>query len=226
MLLRSSLLIASIYAGIQGLFVTGVHTDIAGAQRGVAPGALIELGARWKRLELRAEGIPPVSLPQKPSEFYGQSTPQLSLINGALRYALDPQSRFSAGMGMTVINQKTPLPNLNQVVASRLAGARYEFMYAAPLRGSHVLEIVAGGAPRLTGADHFTWSVPHPGRDRGEIASEIDGQVAWGIVSGSSEFLFGLRSINFSAQFTDNGEAADRNNGGGVMAEWRRFFNR
>jgi hypothetical protein len=226
MLLNASVLAAAIYIGIQGLFVAGVHTDEGGAQRGFAPGALIEIGARSGRFGFRAEGIPPVTLPQAPSQFYGAAEPQLSLINGAFRYAIDRRGTVWAGVGETIVNQRTPLPNLFQVVGSRLAGVRYEMMYRKPLNGDHFLEVVAGGAPHLTGADNFIYSIPHPAVDKPEIASEEDGQIAWGLRTRTGEFLFGLRSINFSARFAQTGAAADRNNGGGVMLEWRRFFAR
>lgn len=224
MLLNASVLAAAVYIGIQGLFVAGVHTDTAGAQHGVAPGALVQIGAESGRFGFRAEGIPPVTLPQAPSAYYGAAEPELSLINGAFRYAIDPARTIWAGAGETIINQRTPLPNLSQVVGSRLAGVRYEMMYRKPLRGEHFLEILAGGAPHLTGSDIFIYSVPHPAVDKPEIASEEDGQVAWGVHTRTGEFLFGLRSINFSARFAETGEAADRNNGGGVMVEWRRMF--
>lgn len=226
MLLNASLLAAAVYIGIQGLFVAGVHTDTGGAQRGVAPGALIEVGAESGRIGFRAEGIPPISLPQAPSAFYGAAIPQLSLINGAVRYAVNPAATLWAGAGETIINQRTPLPNLSQVVGSRLAGVRYEMMYRKPLSGDHFVELLAGGAPRLTGSDIFIYSIPHPAVGKPEVASEVDGQIAWGVHTRTGEFLFGLRSINFSARFAVTGEAADRNNGGGAMVEWRRFFGR
>lgn len=224
MLLNASIFIAALYAGIQGLFLTGVHTDAAGAQRGVAPGALLQIGGRDRRFAFRIEGIPPVGLPQKPSAFYGAATPQLSLFNGAVRYAIDPAQHLWIGAGETIINQKTPLPNLSQAVASRLSGIRYEVMWRAPLREGHFIELVAGGAPHLTGADHYFYSIPRAGVDEPEVAAEEDGQMAWGVTLHQSELLFGLRSINFSARFVQTGAAADRNNGGGVMVEWRRLF--
>ena len=224
--LNASFLIAAVYAGVQGLFLTGVHTDAAGAQRGIAPGALLQIGAREHRFGFRIEGIPPVGLPQKPSAYYGAATPQLSLFNGAVRYALDPAATMWVGIGDTIINQRTPLPNLSQVVASRLSGVRYEMMYRAPLRNAHFVEIVAGGAPHLTGADHYFYSIPHAGVDEPEVAAELDAQVAWGVTLAGSELLFGARTINFSARFAKTGEAADRNNGVGMMLEWRRFISR
>ncbi|MFN2448844.1 MAG: hypothetical protein ABR508_03485, partial [Candidatus Baltobacteraceae bacterium] len=222
--LSASIVLAALYAGIQALFLTGMHTDVAGAQRGVAPGALLQIGAQGRRVGFRIEGIPPVGLPQKPSPFYGAATPQLSLFNGAVRYAVDSSSTLWAGFGETVINQKTPLPNLSQVVASRLAGLRYEVMYRALLGSGHFVELIAGGAPHLTGADHYFYSIPHSGVDRPEIAAEEDAQAAWGVRLRGSELLLGARTIDFSARYAATGAAADRNNGAGLMLEWRRFI--
>ncbi|HEY8298032.1 MAG TPA: hypothetical protein VIG32_08435 [Candidatus Baltobacteraceae bacterium] len=212
------------YLGVQGLGVTGVHSDVGGSQRGAGAGALLEIGATLRRLGVHVEGIPPVSLPQRPSAFYGQATPKLSLLNGAVRFAVDPQSRLWLGIGATVINQATPLPNIFQVAGSRLAGVRYEAFYRAPMRGSHFAEILIGGAPRLYGADHFIFSDGSPSVTKDERASEVDASVAVGIRHAHSEVLFGLRTINFAAQFTKIGEAADRNNGAGVLVELRRLI--
>lgn len=212
------------YAGVQGMLLTGTHTDIAGSQRGVALGAIIEAGARLKRLSLRLEGIPPVSLPQKPSDFYGQATPQLSLIDGALRYALDGGSRYSLGLGETVINQRTPLPNISQVVTSRLGGLRIEAAYRSSYSASHFWEVMAGAAPHLTGSDHYAYSIDHPPVDKPEVAAEEDASIAWGLQSRGSEFLIGIRTIDFSAKYVQTGESGDRNNGGGIIVEWRHLF--
>jgi hypothetical protein len=225
-LTSGSVILAAIYAGLQGLFAVGAHSDIAGTQRGIAAGALIETGGDFKRLGFRLEGIPPVSLPQGPSTEYGQATPQLSLLNGAVRFAIAPARRLWFGLGETIINQRTPLPNLDQVAASRLAGLRYELTYRAPLHGGHFLELIAGAAPHLTGADRYTYSIPHPEVDKPEVAAEEDVQIAWGIATEDAQWLAGFRSIGFSARFSATGEASDRNNGAGVIVEWRRFLRR
>lgn len=222
--LSVSALLASVYLGAQGLLATGTHTDVAGSQRGIAAGAILQFGAQGKRLGLHLEGIPPVSLPQKPSANYGAATPQLSLVNGAVRFAVDPPAHLWVGAGETIINQRTPLPNLSQVVASRLAGVRYELTYRAPVGRSHFLEMTFGAAPHLKGSDHYTYSIPHPAVDKPEVAAEADGQIAFGVKNANSELLFGLRTINFSARFVLTGEAGDRNNGAGIIVEWRRFI--
>lgn len=212
-----------VYVGIQGLLAAGSHTDIAGKQSGIAGGALLQFGVRGSRIAFHAEGIPPVSLPQAPSAFYGQATPQLSLINAAVRFAVDRNAQWWLGGGMTVINQRTPLPNINQVVASRLAGARYELRYRKLIGVSHFVEATFGGAPHLTGSDVYTYSDGSPTVVKPEVASEEDGMFAYGVQRGNTEWLIGLRSINFSARYVVTGAAADRNNGGGPILEWRQF---
>lgn len=222
--LSGSALLACLYFGAQGLLAAGTHTDVAGKQSGAAGGAILQFGAQTHRFGIHVEGIPPVSLPQKPSDYYGAATPQLSLINGAVRFAIDPASRLWIGAGETVINQRTPLPNLSQVVASRLSGARYELTYRSPLSAARFIEAVAGGAPHLTGSDVYTYSIPHPEVVKPEIAAEEDVMIAYGVTHENSEMLFGLRTINFSARYALTGEAGDRNNGAGVVIEWRRFI--
>lgn len=223
--LSSSLLVAAVYAGIQGLLAAGTHTDVAGRQSGLAAGAILQAGAWTNRISIRVEGVPPVSLPQKPSAFYGAATPQLSLLNGAVRFAVDPAARVWLGIGETIINQRTPLPNLSQVVASRLAGVRYETQYRHAYSASHFIEVQVGAAPHLTGVDRYTYSIPnHPEIDKAEEASEVDATIAIGYTHGENALLFGVRTIDFSARYIATGEAGDRNNGAGLIIEWRRFI--
>lgn len=222
--LSASALLACAYIGVQGLLAIGTHTDIAGKQNGVVAGVILQGGAQSKRFGIHAEGIPPVSLPQKPSAYYGAATPQLSLVNGAVRAAIDPAARLWAGIGETIINQRTPLPNLSQVVASRLAGPRYELTYRSAISEARFLEAQIGAAPHLTGTDRYTYSIDHPEVDKPEVATEEDLMIAYGVRREESELLYGLRSINFSARYVLTGEAGDRNNGIGVIVEWRRFI--
>lgn len=212
-----------VYVGVQALMAAGSHTDVAGKQSGIAGGALLQFGVRGSRIAFHAEGIPPVSLPQAPSDFYGQATPQLSLINAAASFAVDRNAQWWVGGGMTIINQRTPLPNLGQVVASRLAGTRYELSYRRPIGPSNFVELTFGGAPHLTGSDVYTFSDGSPNIVKPEVAAEEDGMFAYGVTRGNTEWLLGLRSINFSARYVVTGAAADRNNGGGLLLEWRQF---
>lgn len=215
------------YIGIQGLLAIGVHSDIAGRQYGIGGGPLVQfLYVPSSRLMFHIEGIPVVSIPgQKPSAFYGQATPALGIFIGSARIAVDPQAHYWVGLGTTIINQRTPLPNIGQVASSRLAGLRYEFFMHRPLRGNRFLEAQAGITPSLYGADHFIYSDGvTPAVDKPERAAEEDFSVAYGAQHANSALLFGLRSLNFSAVFTKTGLAADRNNGAGVILEWRRYL--
>lgn len=215
-----------VYVGLQGILLTGAHTDIAGTQHGAALGAILQAGVRGNRVGLRLEGIPPVSLPQKPSAFYGQATPQLSLIDGAVQAAIDRRARFWFGAGETVINQRTPLPNLSQVVSSRLGGVRFEALYRSSFTARRFWEVLIGATPRLNGSDYYVYSVPQAPIVKSEAAAEEDAAVTWGLHRGNTELLFGVRIIDFSARYTATGLAGDRNNGGGAMVEWRRFLDK
>ncbi len=140
-----------------------------------------------------------------------------------MRYAVDPNAHWWFGVGETVINQRTPLPNLSQVVESRLAGMRYALTYQRYLSPTRFVEIDLGVAPHLTGDDHFTYSVPSPEIDKPEIAAEEDALIGYGLTRGSTQWIVGLRSIGFSARYALTGAAADRNNGGGPLLELRQF---
>lgn len=214
------------YVGVQGLLAIGVHRDIAGNQYGVGGGPLLQiLFAPSPRIAFHAEGIPVVSIPrQRASAFYGQATPALGVLNASIRFAFDRKSKYWFGVGTTIINQRTPLPNLNQVASSRLAGARYELLVRSPLRNGRFVEGLIGAAPRLFGADRFIYSDGMPAVDKDERAAEEDISLSYGVQHAHSALLFGLRTLNFSAQFTKTGEAADRNNGAGVTIEVRRYF--
>ncbi|MBV8244465.1 MAG: hypothetical protein JOZ38_00940, partial [Candidatus Eremiobacteraeota bacterium] len=191
-------------------------------QRGVGAGALLEMALRIPRVELLAEGIPVVSTPQAASAHYGQATPALGIFTSTLDFGLDRFGRLWLGAGTFIVNQRTPLPNLNQVVSSRLAGGRYEFIAHLPVQSSHFVEFRFGAAPRLFGADHYLFSDGSAAVDRDEQASEVDMILAYGVRHAHSSLLFGLRSLDFAAKFTDTGELADRNQGVGIMIEAQR----
>ena len=216
------------YAGVQALTIVGVHRDIAGNQYGVGAGPLVQVHVGSQRLALNLEGLPVVSIPDtRPSAHYGQATPKLGIFNGQVEYALNQSGRAWVGIGTTIYNQRTPLPNLQQEVSSRLAGARYTARYRLPLTPSHFVETLVGVAPSLWGSDHYLYSDGvTPAVNRAERASEIDASVAYGWDRNASEWLLGIRTLNFSAKFLDTGEGADRNVGVGVMLEWRHLIRR
>ncbi len=214
------------YVGIEGLSIVGVHRDIDGSQYGLGGGPLLEIRGGSRRVALHAEGIPVVSIPgTRPSVKYGQATPKLGIFNGQVEYALDARGRQWVGVGTTIYNQRTPLPNLQQLVTSRLAGIRYTLRYRMPLRRARFIEAFAGAAPALFGSDYFAYSdgVTAP-VTKDERASEVDASVCIGWDQKTNEWLLGMRAVNFSAKFIRVGDAADRNVGIGAMLEWRRII--
>lgn len=210
--------------GVQGLLLAGDHRDIAGDQHGLGAGPLGEIHAGSRHIALHLEGLPMASEPQKPSQFYGQATPALGLLNADLETTFGKRASVTLGLGTTIINQRTPLPKIYQVVGSRLAGVRYVARYRAATHGAHFVEGMFGVAPSLWGTDHFDYSDGHPQVNKDEVASELDAYAAIGYRVRNTEWLFGLRALNFSAKFTRDNSAGDRNVGIGAMIEWRRVL--
>jgi hypothetical protein len=209
------------YVGIQGLALVGVHRDVAGSQYGIGAGPLLQVHAGGSRLALHLEGIPVVSIPARPSVAYGQATPALGIFNGDLEYALDPGAQTWLGIGQTIYNQRTPLPAQSQTVSSRLAGVRYTLRYRRQLGTVHFLEAFVGAAPYLSGSDVYVYLDGSPNTIKPERASEVDASFEFGFTQRRSQWLIGLRSVNFSAMYPATGEAADRNVGIGPIIEWR-----
>jgi hypothetical protein len=211
------------YAGLQGLVIVGDHRDAAGTQNGIGGGPLLELHAATHRFAIHLEGIPVVGIPGvKPSVAYGQATPSIGIFNSQFEYEMNPSLRV--GLGETIYNQRTPLPAINQVVSSRLCGLRFAARYTRDTTNNHFIEGLAAITPTLRGADRYVFSDGSPTTEKPERASSVEISLALGYRRGSTEWLFGLRHLNFAAQFVNTGEAADRNVGIGPMLEWRHYF--
>lgn len=210
------------YVGIQGLALVGVHRDVAGSQYGIGAGPLVQIHAGIRRFALHLEGIPVVSIPgTRPSAAYGQATPALGILNGDAEYALDARGYAWLGFGETIYNQRTPLPAKSQTVSSRLAGARYVLRYRRPLGGTRFVEALFGTAPYLSGSDVYVFLDGAPNTIRPERASEIDASLEYGFTHHHTQWLFGLRTLNFTARYPLTGQAADRDVGFGPIVEWR-----
>jgi hypothetical protein len=212
------------YVGIQGLVVAGVHRDVAGSQYGVGGGPLVQLHVGGRRFAVHVEGIPVVSIPTHPSVAYGQATPAIGIFNGQAEYAFDRRGFAWIGLGETIYNQRTPLPAKAQTVSSRLSGARYVLRYHRPLGQSRFVEALVGAAPYLSGSDVYVFLDGAPNEIRPERASEVDASLAYGLIHRNTRWLFGLRSLNFTARYPITGLAADRNVGFGPFIEWRAAF--
>lgn len=224
MLLATAATPSNTYVGIQGLALVGVHRDAAGSQYGIGGGPLLQVHLAVQRFAIHLEGIPVVSIPGiRPSVTYGQATPALGIFNGQAEYALDPRGRFWAGFGETIYNQRTPLPAQAQSVSSRLAGARYTLSYCREF-GRHFVNALVGAAPYLGGSDVYTYLSGAPSTIKPERASEIDASLEFGYTYRHSQWLIGVRTLNFSAMYPATGEAADRNVGIGPVIEWRELL--
>ncbi|MDE2573484.1 MAG: hypothetical protein KGM44_13300 [bacterium] len=214
---------ADTIVGAQALAVSGFHREPGYDQSGTAAAALIELSQRTRRFELHLEGIPVVTTTaHATSAEFGATSPALGLLSATARVALDRRARLWIGAGATIINQRTPLPAMQRTAESRLAGGRYELIARLPLRASHFVEAEVGLIPRMFGADHFLFDDPtHAPINKDEHAAETDLALAYGLKRGRDEYLLGIRSINFSADFSRPGDAADRNVAFGLTFEGR-----
>jgi len=213
------------YVGLQGLVIIGAHRDAAGSQYGVGAGPLLQGQVGGSRFNVNLEGIPVVSIPgTRPSVAYGQATPKLGIFNAQAQYALDAAGSLWVGLGETVYNQRTPLPAIGQSVSSRLAGVRYALRYFHPTRNDHAIEAFIGVTPTLSGSDVYEFLDGSPPAIKPERASEVDAQLALSYRHRSTEWLFGIRDLNFAAKFVNTGEAADRNVGIGPFIEFRHLI--
>jgi hypothetical protein len=209
------------YVGVQVLGLVGVHRDVAGSQYGVGAGPLFQAHLGGTHFALHLEGLPVVSIPGvRPSATYGQATPALGIFNGDAEYALGNTGAW-IGLGETIYNQRTPLPAQAQEVSSRLAGVRYVLHYRRVLGTRHFLEALVGTAPYLSGSDVYVYLDGAPNTIKPERASEVDASLEWGYAYRRSQWLIGIRTLNFSAMYPATGEAADRNVGIGPMIEYR-----
>jgi hypothetical protein len=209
------------YVGIQVLALAGVHRDVAGSQYGLGAGPLLQVHLGGSHFALHLEGLPVVSIPGvRPSATYGQATPKLGIFNGDVEYALGNGGMW-IGLGETIYNQRTPLPAQAQEVSSRLAGVRYVLHYRHIFGTRHILEALVGTAPYLSGSDVYAFLDGSPNVIKPERASEVDASLEWGYSYRRSQWLIGLRTLNFSAMYPATGEAADRNVGFGPMIEYR-----
>lgn len=213
------------YVGVQGLALVGVHRDVAGSEYGIGAGPLLEVHAGGSRFAVHLEGIPVVSIPgTRPSVTYGQATPALGIFNGDAEYAVDRRGQIWLGLGETIYNQRTPLPAQAQTVSSRLAGARFTLRLHRSFGTSHFVEAFVGTAPYLTGSDVYVYLDGAPNTIKPERASEVDASLEFGYTRNRSQWLFGVRTLNFSAMYPLTGEAADRNVGIGPVIEFRELL--
>ncbi|MDQ2818624.1 MAG: hypothetical protein M3T49_10535, partial [Candidatus Eremiobacteraeota bacterium] len=212
--------------GIQGLVLSGRHLQPGHDVSGSGGGALLELNERWPGAQLHLEGIPVIDAAQPTSSSFGSPRQKIGLFNGTLRFPLDGHGRVWAGFGLGVIAQRTTYSDYSEEVdESRLIGTRYDLFARLPLSKRHFVEANFADMPFMTGTVH-AFSLRFRGSfSQKETAAETDASAAFGWSGGAMEFLAGLRSINYSANYV-YGRPADRNVGFGPTLEARYGFGR
>jgi hypothetical protein len=185
----------------------GTHTEADGSVAlPVVPVPIFSIDHREGRFAVHLEGVPPIG----PVGLSNGDATKLSLLDGAIRYAIAPHAW--AGIGETIFNQRTEYPG-DDAQSSRVVGGRYEIGATLWRSGGQRIEASIAASPSMHGAitDVFSFgpglSVTSTGSER---ASLVDSQAAWSTTRGRSIFTAGLRWINYSARFPD-GSTADQN---------------
>ncbi|MDP9025082.1 MAG: hypothetical protein M3N13_06905 [Candidatus Eremiobacteraeota bacterium] len=198
-------------AGVSVNATTGHHIESYGAQVvPFVPLPMFEIDHVHRRLHLRLEAVPPigpVSLGGGSPFGYG-SDPRLTYVDGEARYTF-AGARYEVGIGETILNQRTFYPPSPGVQASRVVGARYvanALVYAMPTE-----QLVAALAidPSLHGIQYTM--LPNATAIDYERGSLIDASLRWTFPHKRMAFSYGLRYLNYTAQYTTSGLLADRN---------------
>jgi hypothetical protein len=183
---------------------------------------LLEVDQRWPAVAIHLEGIPSVATASV-NTAVGPVTASIGLFEGTARVRLDRTGRYWAGIGTEILAQRTPITGLSRIDSSRLSGTRYELATTIPISDSRFFELDLGAVPHMNGTvyESTTFFDGFIATQSGqETASMVDLGASFGVRHGGTEFLYGLRSINFAAKFSD-GHEADRNVGIGLTAEVR-----
>ena len=214
--------IAGTTFGVEGLVLSGTHTQPFGSVQGTGAGLFLQLDQAWPAVQLHVEGIPSVAI-ARINTTLGPVTASVGMFSATARLRLDRAGRWWVGAGSEVLSQVTPIAGLSKVDASRLAGTRLEIVGHFPTAPNRFIEAQVGATPDLNGLLVETRSLPNGAQSAAsgaEVASLMDVSAAYGITRGNAEYRFGVRAINFAARFWD-GREADRNVGGGVTAQIR-----
>lgn len=207
---------------------TGTHEEATGRQNvPPLPIPLLDLRVPFKRLELEIEGVPSIGPVGYNSGITSASrTTRISYGFGTLRYRI-PNTHWSAGVGAILYNQETVttqtsiIPCLNPCMPatvnvseddrSRVGGMRYEIGYGVQLSERRSLSLQIGVTPVMHATIHEYISSFNRTFDSPERASQIDAQVRYAVRSPGIIWAYGIRYINYVAQFESNGALSDRN---------------
>ena len=183
------------------------------------PLPLGELILRRGADSLRVEGMPPLTSTFGTGSASSTSSARLSILTATYRRELG--RGWFAGVGQTVYNQSTfDVPNAvpNGYQFSRVTGARWELGYISRI-GRARIEAWAAANPVMHGVGNTLYRYPDGFVSRtisdSETASQLDlsARVAQRL-SSHGELLYGLRYLNYGAQYDRApGRIADRNVG-------------
>ncbi len=204
--------------GVQLAGAHGTHRESDGnATAALVPAPLITVSHSAQCWEVAAEGLPPVGPIPVGNNGLGMQNVRLTYADAVARY-WNPSHTFAVGIGDTLYNQRTefvreinPTELGTEVDRSRVAGTRYELIVRKALSLNNSVEARVAVDPAMHGRFSYTQTVQNGGATVGpfssppswERASQVDADAHFIHRFGSYALLYGVRYLNYTAEYTD-----------------------
>lgn len=204
-----------------GVAITGTHgthrEDGGTATAPLIPAPVLGISHRFKQFELSAEGLPPIGAIPVANNGLGMQSIALTYGDITLRH-WNKRQTFAVGFGETLYNQRTTFLDYqssrfkdSSVDTSRVAGARYEVLGRIALPAQNAIQLQFAVNPALHGGfiDESQSTNLNLGRTftftrrpEWEKASQVDADVRFTHSYGAYALSYGVRYLNYTAQFT------------------------
>lgn len=197
----------------------------------IAPIPVINVSQRLGRLQLAAEGLPPLGPIPVNSNGLGVHDFALSYADATLRYWNGPHT-FAVGIGESLYTQRTNFAVLqnfsmraNDTSNSRVVGSEFEIIARMHANAQDVYEMRLAVNPKMHG--RFSYTSPNKiTSPSSETASEVDIAVRYVHQMKALSVSYGMRYLNYTAGFNQKSSLsfADTNSLLMPYVQVERFF--
>ncbi len=210
-------LLSQTMAGLTLAGTHGTHRESGGtAEVPFLPAPIISISHTTHRIELDAEGLPPLGQINVSNNGLGIHDVAITYADATLRY-WNASGTFALGIGETLYTQRTqlvvvqdPLVQESEVNGSRVVGMRYDAVGRIHVNAKDFLEAEFSIDPSMHGRFSYTrQTTMHDGRSFEytsppiwETASQVDASARFVHAFGPYRLSYGLRYLNFTAAFT------------------------
>jgi len=218
--------LAELKVGIETLYLSGTHYETHARVHDQLVAPVFHLNAGGSRVQFVSEGVPLIATARSGNFPSAPATTNLGFVNGSIIVAVDRKARMWLGVGGVVINQQTQLAPSGDIFeylteSSRISGVGYETQLRLPT-GQNTVVLDARAVPNLHGTVFLSdcglcFLKEASAAERGAMS---DVSALFEISRGRSTWDFGVRTINYSAIFTQGRTLADRNVGGGITIRY------